>query len=130
MPIIYKHNLKHFASNNKIAHEPRMNPVYHYDSIETVGTQNFLGTAGAVQTEGAGIFSGIGSIVNLIKNNKDLISSAAKGAAAIGSTASAISNAVKSQNELKQLEAIRKLRNDSEELKNLKKLSEETKLLT
>ena len=41
--------------------------------------------------------------------------------AAIGSTAGAISNAVKSQNELKQLEAIRKLRNDSEELKNLKK---------
>jgi hypothetical protein len=115
MPIIYKHNLKHFASNQKIAHEPRMNPVYHYDNRETV------------QKEGDGIFSGIGSIVNLIKNNKDLITSAAKGAAAIGSTASAISNAVKSQNELKQLEAIRKLRNDSEELKNLKKLSEETK---
>ena len=55
MPIIYKHNLKHFASNQKIAHEPRMNPVYHYDNRETV------------HTEGAGIFSGIGSIVNLIK---------------------------------------------------------------
>ena len=123
MPIIYKHNLKNFASNQKISHEPSMKSVYHYDSVETIGTQKFLGTAAAVQKEGDGIFSGIGSIVNLIKNNKDLITSAAKGA----STASAISNAVKSQNELKQLEAIRKLRNDSEELKNLKKLSEETK---
>ena len=115
MPIIYKHNLKQFASNQKIAHEPRMNPVYHYDNRETV------------QKEGDGIFSGIGSIVNLIKNNKDLITSAAKGAAAIGSTASAISNAVKSQNELKQLEAIRKLRNDAKEMQKDKKLSEETK---
>ena len=104
-----------------------MKSVYHYDSVETVGTQKFLGTAGAVKKEGAGIFSGIGSIVNLIKNNNDLITSAVKGAAAIGSTASAISNAVKSQNELKQLETIRKLQNDSEELKKFKKLSEETK---
>ena len=56
-----------------------------------------------------------------------MITSAAKGAAAIGSTASAISNAVKSQNKLKQLETIRKLQNDSEELKKFKKLSEETK---
>ena len=115
MPIIYKHNLKHFASNQKIAHEPSMKSVYHYDSVETI------------QKEGAGIFSGIGSIANFIKNNKDLISSAAKGAAAIGSTASAISNAVKSQNELKQLEAIRKLRNDAKEMQKDKKLSEETK---
>ena len=91
-----------------------MKSVYHYDSVETI------------QKEGAGIFSGIGSIVNLI-NNKDFITSAAKGAATIGSTASAISNAVNSQNELKQLETIRKLLNDSEALKNLKKLSEETK---
>ena len=127
MPIIYKHNLKHFASNQKIAHEPSMKSVYHYNNVETTQKEGDSVNSVASVNSGAGIFSGIGSIVNLIKNNKDLITSAAKGAAAIGSTASAISNAVKSQNELKQLEAIRKLRNDSEELKKLKKLSDETK---
>ena len=115
MPVIYKHNLKQFASNQKIANEPPVKPMYHYNTIETV------------EKEGDGIFSGIGSIVNMIKSNKDLISSVAKGAAAVGSTASAISNAVKSQNELKQIEAIRKLRNDAKELQKDKKLSDETK---
>ena len=115
MPIIFKHNLKQFSSNQKIANEPPIKPMYHYNSIETI------------EKEGSGIFSGIGSLVNVIQNNKDLISSVAKGAAAIGSTASAISNAVKSQNELKQLEAIRKLRNDAKELQKDKKLSEESK---
>ena len=92
MPVIHIHNLKHIASNKKIAHEPSMKSVYHYNNVETIQKED-------------GIFSGIsdniGSIVNVIKNNKDLITSAAKGAAAIGSTASAVSNAVKSQNELK-----------------------------
>lgn len=114
---IYKHNLKQFASNQRIANEPSVKPIYHYRTVETVG--------GGF----SGISSGISSVVNLIKNNKDLITSAAKGAAAIGSTASAISNAVKSHNELKQLEAIRRLRDDAKELEKekRKKLSEETK---
>ena len=117
MPIIYKHNLKQFTSNKNIANEPSIKPVYRYNSIESLGKAK----------EGDGIFSGIGSLINVIKNNKDLISSVAKGAAAIGSTASAISNAVKSQNELKQIEATRKLRNNAKDLQKDKKLSEESK---
>ena len=108
---IYKHNLKQFASNQRIANEPSVKPIYHYRTVETISS--------STEKEGggfSGISSGIGSIVNLIKNNKDLITSAAKGAAAIGSTASAISNAVKSHNELKQLEAIRRLRDDAKEI--------------
>ena len=98
-----------------------MKSVYHYNNEETIQKEGDSVNSGAGVNRGAGIFSGIESMVNLIKNNKDLITSAAKGAAAIGSTASAISNAVKPQNELKQLETIRKLKNDSEELKKLKK---------
>ena len=46
MPIIYKHNLKHFASNKRIAHEPSTKSVYRYNNVETI------------QKEGDGVNSG------------------------------------------------------------------------
>ena len=89
---ILKHNLKDFASGTKIAGEKvSKSKVYFNESNEKLG---------------GGIFSSLGNLVgptvSLIKNNKDLIIEGAKGAAAVGSVANAVSKVVEAVNEDKK----------------------------
>ena len=74
--------------------------------------------------EGGSLFSGIGTLaksgINFISKNKDIISNVAKGIGGIGSAASSIAQAVKSSNELEQLQRIEELRNKALESKKRK----------
>ena len=84
-------------------------PVYHYGN-HTYCDINWKSDC----VTGDGLFSGISSIVSpavkFFSNNKDLIVNTAKSAGAIGSAASTISRVVEADKQLKQIDAIRKLR--------------------
>lgn len=79
-----------------------------------------------VEKEGDGFISALSSIGKTIMNNKDLISNVAKGAAAIGSTASNIAEAVKTSKELDTIREIQAMKEKALK-QNKKSISEDMK---
>ena len=107
MPVVHKNDLKLFTPATRLPKEQttRAN-VYHYKEQQT-----------ADEVVGDGIFSGVSNLVapavKLISSNKDIIANAAKGAAAIGGLAAIAQQVARSNKELKQLDAIKKLREEA-----------------
>ena len=113
MPFIYNHNLREFTSNKHLPDEMTTRSTYYFNEN--------------AEFKGDGILSGVGNLlktgVDLVKGNKDLI---IEGAKAAGSTASAVSkivDAVKEDQQIRDLELIRKLQDQSK----VKKISSSTK---
>ena len=113
MPYIYRSDLKNFTRGKRLPDEKVKRGTFYYNK--------------SVERKGGSVLSSVGSLFNsgakIIKGNKDLI---IQGAKAAGSTASAVSkvvDAVKENQELKDLELIRKVQNESKS----KKISPATK---
>ena len=93
MGIIYRHEKKRFK-------EYKQNPPENNFKPEVQG-DGFIDS----------IASTIPKITEFVSNNKDLISSGAKAVSSVANTTSKIVDAVKENNKLKELQAIREARN-------------------
>ena len=118
MPVVLKSDFKRFTPATKLPKErTSKSRVYHYHEQQEV--------------VGDGIFSGVSNLlspaIKLISSNKDIIANAAKSAAAIGGLAAVANQVAQTNKELKQLEAIKKLREEAAAAVNTPKISDEAK---
>lgn len=104
MPNVYEFERKDYEPDVWIVGEDNDNSMLYWnDNVEKRG-------------EG---FETLGKIVNLVKDNKDLILETGKTVGSLANAASKISDVIKSNKELEDLKLIKKLREEN----NTKKLS-------
>ena len=117
MPVVNKTDLRHLNPAIKLPKEQTIHSkIYHYKGQEVIGDGIFSGLAGM-----------FAPAAKLISSNKDIIVNAAKGAAAVGGLASIANQVAQSNKELKQLEAIKKLREEVAARSENTKISEDAK---
>ena len=103
MPQVYKFDLKRMSPNVKLMGQKHNNSkVYFNDYREKYG-RGFGGISELVKTG-----------INLVKDNKDLIIEGGKAAGSLAKAVSQVTDAVKEENKMKELELVRQLRREAE----------------
>ena len=112
MPAIYKFEAHKYTPKKWIVGERKNKSKAYFNPQQEKYGNGFGGVAQLFKTG-----------FDLVKNNKDLIIEGGKAAGSVASAVSKVSDAVKADKQLKEIELIRKLRQEAE----AKKISNKTK---
>jgi hypothetical protein len=106
MPIVFPHDLHNYVTKQDIRNLCRSNgkAIYLPDGKELQCYNKFQD----VEVNGDGFMDVIGSVANVIKDNKDTISALGSAAQAAGQIASTVTQAVKGVEEINTIKALRK----------------------
>ena len=103
MPHVYKFDLKRMSPNVKLMGQKHNNSKVYFNEYREKYGRGFGGISELVKTG-----------INLVKDNKDLIIEGGKAAGSIAKAVSQVTDAVKEDNKMKELELVRQLRREAE----------------